>query len=113
MYRCTLAAGYTHIAHLAILAREGSLVAAWNLPWPVYVAATWYFFNRAIRRTQSRLLAAVDATRGSRALEPRIIAGANTLKIVVSIPMVGWCNLISVESRVKGAWFQRLKLKYD
>mgnify|MGYP000240921654 CR=1 FL=1 len=80
--------GFTNTLHAIFFAREGSLVTACRLPWPVYVAAGWFFIDEVITRTRTRLIGAVEAVgRGARSLEPRIVTGANTVKTALSVPL--------------------------
>lgn len=86
--RLLVVTGFTDVLHMMFFAREGSLVAACRLPWPAYVAATWYFLDSVVTRTRARLLSAVNSVGGgARTLEPRIVTGANTMKTVLSVPM--------------------------
>lgn len=87
--RLLVVTGFTEVLHVALFAREGSLVAACRLPWPAYVAATWYFMDSVVTRIRTRLLSAVESVggTGARTLEPRIVTGANTMKTALSVPM--------------------------
>lgn len=87
--RLLVVTGLTEVLHVVLFAREGSLVAACRLPWPAYVAAAWYFMDRAVTRVRTRLLGAVESVggTGARTLEPRIETGANTVKTALGVPM--------------------------
>jgi len=87
--RVLVISGASDIIHSIIFAKQGCIVAAMRLPWPVYVVAAWAFLDTAISSSRNRLMAAVDSVgKGARALEPRIVTGANTIKTAVSIPML-------------------------